>query len=72
MTKKETTPEEKKQKDVLSENEKEQRTIGYLLGLQDSNIILLDLAKQHPNDRALGRELRKILMKRMEKSKAKK
>tara|TARA_R110002012_G_scaffold314915_1_gene528075 strand:- start:1611 stop:1835 length:225 start_codon:yes stop_codon:yes gene_type:complete len=74
MSKKETlkTPEEKKQEDVLTQNEKEQRTIGYLLGLQDSNRILLNLAKENPNDKALGRELRRILMKRMDKSKNKK
>ena len=45
----------------LTKEEEIQRTTGYLLGLQDANAILWDLTKKFPNDKQLGKEVRRIM-----------
>jgi len=49
-------------KNLLSDAEQKDRTIGYLLGIQDINAILLDLTKKFPNDKQLGKEVRRIML----------
>ena len=54
-------------KNLLSDAEQKDRTIGYLLGIQDINAILLDLTKKFPNDKQLGKEVRRIMLNKKNK-----
>ena len=49
-------------KSLVTQAEERDRTIGYLLGIQDANKILMDLVENNPNDKQLGKEVRRIML----------
>jgi len=54
-------------KSLVTQAEERDRTIGYLLGIQDANKILMDLVENNPNDRQLGKEVRRIMLNKKNK-----
>ena len=40
-------------KSLVTQAEERDRTLGYLLGIQDANKILMDLVENNPNDKHL-------------------
>lgn len=59
----------KEEKNLLSDAEQKDRTLGYLLGIQDANKILMDLVDNNPNDKQLGKEVRRIMLNKKNKKK---
>ena len=49
-------------KSLVTQAEERDRTLGYLLGIQDANKILMDLVENNPNDKQLGKEVRRIML----------
>ena len=56
-------------KSLVTQAEERDRTIGYLLGIQDANKILMDLVENNPNDKQLGKEVRRIMLNKKNKKK---
>ena len=54
-------------KSLVTQAEERDRTIGYLLGIQDANKILMDLVENNPNDKQLGKEVRRIMLNKKNK-----
>jgi hypothetical protein len=59
----------KEEKNLLSDAEQKDRSLGYLLGIQDANKILMDLVDNNPNDKQLGKEVRRIMLNKKNKKK---
>lgn len=55
-------------KSLVTQAEERDRTIGYLLGIQDANKILMDLVENNPNDKQLGKEVRRIMLNKKNKN----
>jgi len=55
-------------KSLVAQAEERDRTIGYLLGIQDANKILMDLVENNPNDKQLGKEVRRIMLNKKNKN----
>ena len=54
-------------KSLVTQAEERDRTLGYLLGIQDANKILMDLVENNPNDKQLGKEVRSIMLNKKNK-----
>tara|TARA_R100001463_G_scaffold115865_1_gene171097 strand:- start:227 stop:439 length:213 start_codon:yes stop_codon:yes gene_type:complete len=54
-------------KSLVTQAEERDRTLGYLLGIQDANKILMDLVENNPNDKQLGKEVRRIMLNKKNK-----
>ena len=54
-------------KSLVTQAEERDRTLGYLLGIQDANLILMDLVENNPNDKQLGKEVRRIMLNKKNK-----
>ena len=55
-------------KSLVTQAEERDRTLGYLLGIQDANKILMDLVENNPNDKQLGKEVRRIMLNKKNKN----